>query len=99
MFIAYINSENQVLEYNFNILATRYRDRYTFGTTDENLAQSEGVRPGCVVRYMKNEEPQSICDEWKLHVLQQFMEVAAGPIVGDITRRNELNYLTVCFPS
>jgi len=95
VFIAYNDPGNEVLDYNFNILATRHWDRFAFSVAEQALAKNEGVAPGCVVRYMKNEEPQSICGEWKLNTLQRFMEMAAAPIVGEINRRNELNYLTV----
>lgn len=95
VFITYIESPDATLTYNFNILATRHKDKFTFGTADQSLAVNEGVSPGCVVRYMDSEEPQSICGEWKLDVLESFVGLVTAPMVGEITRGNELKYLRV----
>lgn len=96
VFIAYPDPEDSVLKSTFASLAARNRDKFTFGLADQqSLANSEGVAPGCVVRYVEHSDPKPICGEWKLETLERFVEAAAAPIVGEMTRRNELKYLKV----
>jgi len=99
VFIAYPESEDRNLRSTFRALATQNHDRYSFGMADSALGKTDNVPPGCVVCHKtKTEEQKILCGQSKLEALEDFMETAAAPLIGDMTRRNEMKYLKVSFP-
>ncbi len=97
VFIAYLPSANDPLYSAFTGLAQRYNDKFTFAiTTDSSLATNEGLQFPSVVCYKSLEGEQVVLPEGTgLHTLQNFIEIATAPVVGEFTRRNEMNYMKV----
>ena len=96
-FVAFPRPDDAVLESSFTKLAGRNNDRFLFGLANTDLAESQGASPGCVVAYkMQREEPKQICSEWRLDVLENFVDTASAPLIGELTKRNEMKYLKVC---
>jgi protein disulfide-isomerase A1 len=96
VFISYFNPKDVELKSSFTTLASRNHHRFTFGTvSDAALARAENVPLGCIVRYSTEEEPKTLCGQSRLDILQEFVEKSTVPLIGEMTRRNELKYLQV----
>jgi len=93
--IAYIPEEQTALRSAFTELASRNRDRFTFGlVTDKSLAQVENVQvPSVVVHKPREGEQEVLPGPSGIDALEKFLETATAPPVGEFTRRNELKYM------
>lgn len=97
VFVAFIAPGDLGFKSSFMTLATRNSDRFSFGVvSDEALAKAEKISLGCIVRYEVGKEPHSLCRQSRLDMLQDFVEKLTTPLIGEMTRRNELKYLQVC---
>ena len=95
-FVAYPAPDDKAMVSTFYTLATRNRDRFRFATAAPALAKSASSSAGCITAITGAEEPyQKLCNEWRLDALENFVEKAAAPIVGEMTRRNDLKYFKV----
>jgi protein disulfide-isomerase A1 len=97
VFIAFpVTGSEEAMFSSMASLAARNRDRFTFGVASQELVKSQTAHAGCILAYVtENGEPQKLCKEWKLDVLESFVEKATAPLIGEMTRRNELKYLKV----
>ncbi|KAH8600052.1 thioredoxin-like domain-containing protein [Bisporella sp. PMI_857] len=95
VFIAFpVTGSEEAMFSSMASLAARNRDRFTFGVASQELVKSQTAHAGCILAYVtENGEPQKLCKEWKLDVLESFVEKATAPLIGEMTRRNELKYL------
>jgi protein disulfide-isomerase A1 len=93
--IAYIPEEQTALKSAFTELASRNRDRFTFGlVTDKSLAQVETVQvPSVVVHKPREGEQEVLPGPSGIDALERFLETATAPPIGEFTRRNELKYM------
>lgn len=97
--VAYADPSDTDLKGSFRELATRYHDKFSFGLADASLGGIDNVPPRCIVCYRKEEEMRKVlCGEAKVEVLEKFVESATTPLIGEVTRRNELKYLKVRLP-
>jgi protein disulfide-isomerase A1 len=99
--IAYIPEEEKTLRSAFTELAFRHHDKYTFGiVSDMHLAQAENIQlPSVVVHNSKEGEQEVLPGPSGIDALEKFLEQATAPSIGEFTRRNELKYMKVLFPS
>ncbi|KAH9218735.1 thioredoxin-like domain-containing protein [Leptodontidium sp. 2 PMI_412] len=95
VFIAYIPDKDGHLKSIFTSLAKRHSDRFTFGiATDPKLAKMQNVQfPSVVCHRSEDGEQEVFSGEAGLDALQNFIETAAAPTIGEFTRRNELKYM------
>lgn len=79
----------------FEGLAARNRHRFTFGiTSDVRLATAENVPVPSIIGYETSDgEQQTFSGEWQLKALESFVERTTAPLIGEMTRRNEMRYL------
>lgn len=99
VFVAFLGPGNVELKSSFTTLASRNHNRFSFGVvSDGALAGAENILLGCIVRYKVGEEHQSLCAQSRLDILQDFVEESTAPLIGEMTRRNELKFLQVRFP-
>lgn len=95
VFIAYLGKD-PALESSFSALASRNQARFSFGIVpDATITEDKHIPFGCIVRYKSGEEPMSTCENSRLDILQEFVEKSTVPLIGEMTRRNELKYLQV----
>lgn len=85
---------------NFNTLAIRNHDRFSFGIVpDVHLAKSGGSVPvPSVVCYNNVDGEHAVlpgASASSIVELAKFIETASKPLIGDMTRRNEINYFKV----
>jgi protein disulfide-isomerase A1 len=96
VFIAYLRSKDVALKSSFAALACRNQGRFSFGiVSDATITDDEDITFGCIVRYQPGEERISICENSRVDILQEFVEKSTVPLIGEMTRRNELKYLQV----
>ena len=96
VFIAYTGSGNGEIKASFTTLASRNRDRFTFGIISSSaLAKANDIPLGCIVCYKAEGEKETLCGQSRLDILQEFVEKSTAPLIGEMTRRNELKYLQV----
>ncbi|KAG4440185.1 hypothetical protein IFR05_004330 [Cadophora sp. M221] len=95
VFIAYIPAKNGHLKSTFTSLAKRHSDRFTFGiATDTKVAKSENVQfPSIVCHRTEDGEQEIFSGDAGIDTLQNFIETAAAPTIGEFTRRNEIKYM------
>jgi protein disulfide-isomerase A1 len=99
VFVAYMDQKDPGFKSIFTDLASHNHERFAFGiVTDAALAKTERVPLGCIVRYKAGEDEQNLCGQSRLDVLQDFVEKSTAPLIGEMTRRNELKYLQVRCP-
>jgi protein disulfide-isomerase A1 len=100
VFIAYPTAEDEQLKKSFTSVAKRNRHRFSFGiSTDPALAKAENIPPGCIVYYNNmHKEQEILCGENGIADLERWAEKVTTPLIGEMTRRNELRYLNVGFP-
>jgi len=101
VFIAYISPENHHLHNTYTALATKYHSQYSFGlSTSFQLAKSASLSIPSIVCIRPNEGEQEVLSgEARLDQIEKFIETATAPIIGEFTRRNEMKYMKVTFPS
>ena len=96
VFVAYMDPKDTELKSRFTTLAAHNRATFTFGiVSDAALARDEKVTLGCVVRYKVGEDEQTLCGQSRIDILQDFVEKSTAPLIGEMTRRNQLKYLQV----
>jgi hypothetical protein len=96
VFIAYPAPDDRNLHSSFQSLAMGNCDRFSFGIADASLGTTDNISPSCVVCYKTlSGEQKRLCGESKLEALENFMETVTEPLVGEMTRRNEMKYLKV----
>ena len=96
VFVAYMDPKDTELKSRFTTLAAHNRATFTFGiVSDAALARDEKVTLGCVVRYKVGEDEQTLCGQSRIDILQDFVEESTAPLIGEMTRRNQLKYLQV----
>ncbi|KAH7350743.1 thioredoxin-like domain-containing protein [Rhexocercosporidium sp. MPI-PUGE-AT-0058] len=95
VFIAYIPAKDGHLKTTFASLAKRLSDKFTFGiATDPKVAKSEHVQyPSIVCHKVEDSEQEIFSGEAGLDALQNFVERATAPTIGEFTRRNEMKYM------
>lgn len=82
------------LEDRFRALAAHYRDRYSFG-----LSRVTGSEPPLVQCYNNIDGASFRTAELAQHgALETFLKKCAAPLIPELTRRNEGDYLKVCTP-
>jgi protein disulfide-isomerase A1 len=100
VFIGYYGSGDAELKSSFTTLASRNHHSFTFGTSSSAaLAKTDSVALGCIVCHRTAREPETLCGQSRLDVLQEFVDKSTTPLIGQMTRRNELKYLLVCPPA
>jgi protein disulfide-isomerase A1 len=101
VFIAYLAAMDEQLKKSFTSVAKRNRHRFSFGiSTDPALAMAENIALGCIVYYNNmHKEQEMLCGENGIADLERWAEKVTMPLIGEMTRRNELRYLNVGFPT
>jgi len=97
VFIAYLPREDAHLKSTFTSLASRNHDKFTFGiTTDPNLAQEDGLSIPSIICHKSSEGEQEVFSgQTGINALKKFIETATAPLIGEFTRRNEMQYMKV----
>lgn len=95
VFIAYIPLEEGHLKTTFTALAKRHTDKFTFGiAADPKIANSGKVQFPSIVCHRDAEGEQSVFSgQAGLDALERFVEMATAPMIGEFTRRNEMNFM------
>ena len=95
VFIAYLDPRDADSQSLFEELAVRHHHRFTFGlVTDSRLANAENIPTPSIIAYHKSEgDQETFTGEWRLRNLEAFIERTTTPLIGELTRRNELKYL------
>lgn len=100
VFIGYYGSGDAELKSSFTTLASRNSHSFTFGiSSSAALAKADGVALGCIVCHRTSRQPETLCGQTRLDVLQDFVDKSTTPLIGEMTRKNELKYLLVCPPA
>jgi hypothetical protein len=92
VFVAYIPASKPALQALYTAAAEKYRYSYTFGklTSKGQITRIECWKNGGdVMTWEISEEPG---------VLQRWIEDVSRPVVGRLSRKNEMEYLTVASP-
>jgi protein disulfide-isomerase A1 len=99
VFIAYLAAADEQLKKIFTSMAKRNRHRFSFGiSTDPALAKAENILLGCILHYNnEHKEQEMLCGENGIVELERWVEKVTTPLIGEMTRRNELKYLKVGF--
>lgn len=81
----------------FATIATRNSGKYAFGiVSDASLAKADNLPFPSIVCYRSDEgEKEILPGKPSINELQRFVETSTEPLIGDMTRRNELKYLKV----
>jgi protein disulfide-isomerase A1 len=99
VFIGHFGSGHAQLKSSFTTLASRNHNKFSFGiVSNAALAQANDIPLGCITCYKSQGEQETLCDQSRLDVLQDFVERSTAPLIGEMTRRNELKYLQVRRP-
>jgi protein disulfide-isomerase A1 len=95
VFVRYLNPTDIDLRSIFETLATRNHQKFAFGiATDVSLANAENIPVPSIVCYKPSEGEQELSyGEWGLESLDSFIEASTTPLIGELTRRNEMKYL------
>ncbi|KAF4630338.1 hypothetical protein G7Y89_g7802 [Cudoniella acicularis] len=95
VFVAYIPRKDHALESAFTTVATRNRHRFSFAvTSDEAISHSEAVPFPSIVCYKTNDGEQKVlAGSSSIKEIENFVEVATEPLIGELTRRNEMKYI------
>lgn len=95
--VAYLNPEDNESKSTFERLAAGSHHKFSFGmTTDVRLANAENVPIPSIVCYKTSDGEQEIFSgEWRLRTMESFIEASTAPLIGELTRRNEMKYLQV----
>jgi protein disulfide-isomerase A1 len=95
VFIAYLAPDDTASKSLFESLAARNHHRFSFGlASDVRLAKAENVPVPSIVAYHQSEGGKEILSgDWQLKTLADFVERTTAPLIGELTRRNELKYL------
>jgi len=95
VFIAYLHPSDTSLKSAFATLAARYHLQYTFGMSFTEPRNNITSLPS-IVCYKPNEgetEVLSLSPQAGIDEIEKFMEASTAPLIGEITRRNEMKYL------
>lgn len=93
VFLGQFHEEDDIMFDHFEALAEKYHDRFTFGFTTVDPGMSIGV--SCY----NNKDQLQYSISQNLDVigsLESFIKMCTKPLIPEITRRNELEYLQVC---
>ena len=95
VFVAHLTSDDTTSQSLFKSLAARNYHRFSFGlASNVRLAKAENVPIPSIVAYHHSEGGKEFFSgDWQLKTLAEFVERAATPLIGELTRRNELKYL------
>ena len=95
--IAFIDPEDVSTESTFRTVATRNNDKFTFGIAyTPSLAEGYNVPfPSIVCYRSQHSEIETLQGRPGLNDMQRFLDMSTVPLVGRMTRRNEMNYLKV----
>jgi protein disulfide-isomerase A1 len=97
VFVAYLPPKARDLESHFTTLASRNHHRFVFGiASDEGVAKLENIHTPSIVCYKPEDGAQEVLTDINgIKTLEIFIQTATEPLVGELTRRNELKYLKV----
>lgn len=95
VFIAYLGLNDSESKTTFESLAARNHHRFTFGlSTDVRPTNAENVPVPSIICYKASENERTVFSgEWRLKSLETFVETSTVPLIGELTRRNEIKYL------
>ena len=95
VFIACLNPEDADIKSIYEELAGRNHHRFTFGiVTDTSLATAENIHSLSFLGYHSvGAGQEALTGEWRLRSLEAFVERTTLPLIGELTRRNEMKYL------
>ncbi|KAL2071719.1 hypothetical protein VTL71DRAFT_12954, partial [Oculimacula yallundae] len=92
--IAYLSAADSHLEASFTNVAKRHSDKFTFGIAkDPAGARNENVPFPSIVCYKADGDQEIFSGEAGVNALQDFVDTATAPTIGEFTRRNEMKYM------
>jgi protein disulfide-isomerase A1 len=91
VFVAHLSPDDQHLRERFEVLAERYRDRYSFG-----LAAVPHPPAGVGCFNNVDNKQHSTTELESVESLTNFIKLCSTPLIPQLTRRNEVSLLKVC---
>lgn len=97
VFIAYMAPEHVQFESAFLSIATSNHHRFSFGiSTSSSFVGADKIALPSIVCYKAQEGEQEVLSgESGVDAMEAFVETATTPLIGQMTRRNEMKYLNV----
>ena len=101
-FVAYLSKDDSVMRSRFTKVAEALHDQFVFGiTTDKKLAEKENIdQLPSIVAYKTDVGDREVLrgdSTTKRSVIEKFIVEAGKPLIDELTRRTEMNYMSVSY--
>ncbi|KIW95270.1 uncharacterized protein Z519_03854 [Cladophialophora bantiana CBS 173.52] len=95
-FVAHLKKDDGSMRSKFTKVAETFHDQFVFGIADDKrLAAKEKIELPSIIAYQTDVGDQEVLHGVvKPSVIESFVRDAGKPLIDELTRRNELNYMS-----